>query len=128
LILKNKAGDLLYTNVNSLFDKDSLKVLDENDQELQIIPELRQNVPAFWEFNARSIYNSETDESAFNSEICRKFIIKYYFNEAETITTCFIAKKFTCGSEFSYLKVYQNGVLIGGNSDNLRVIATVVKN
>lgn len=127
LVVKNNAGTFLYNETNPIYNKDSLKVFDESGNQLEILYELRQALPNYWEFSARSIYNPQTDANAFNSELCKKLIIKYTYTEADTITTCFRAEKLDCGSELNYLKIFQNGLLIGQATNNLRATATVIK-
>lgn len=131
LIFKNSTGDYLYREVNPIFEKDSLKVFDEFGSRMSTASQLNQipnTASSYWEFDFGPIYNSVSDAGAFNSELCKKFIIKYYHNQADTITTCFKALKFDCGSEFCSLKVFHKGVLLSEVNNHIVATVTIAKN
>ena len=69
-----------------------------------------------------------SDVNAFDSEVCKKFVIKYYHDQTDTITTCFKASKFKCGSEFSSLKVFHKGILLNEVNNHILTTVTVFKN
>jgi hypothetical protein len=131
LIFKNSAGNYLYAEANPLFEKDSLKIYDESGSRMAVASglDLIPNTSLrFWKFDFGPIYNSLSDEGAFNSELCKKFVIKYFNNKADTITTCFKASKFKCGSEFSSLKVFHKGILLSEVNNHILTTVTVINN
>ncbi len=131
LILKNVNDQYLYAEDNSLYNKDSLKIFDELGNRYSFAPDRKQipNTPlAFWAFDFGPIYNPQVDAMAFENERCKKFIIKYYHNQADTITTCYMAFKFDCGSAFRTLKVFQKGVLLNEVNNTIYTTVTIIKN
>ncbi len=109
-------GKYLYSEINPLYNKDSLKVFEPNGNNLIILKVLRINTTTlveYWDLSFGNIYNQQTDGAAFDSEICKTFLVKYKYNETDTIKACFKAKKTECGSVFETLKVYHNGLLLG---------------
>lgn len=131
LILKNANNQYLYTEDNAPYNKDSLRIFDELGNKLSIASQFNQipNTPQrYWEFDFGPIYNPQVDAMAFESEFCKKFIIKYYYNQADTITTCYMAFKFDCGSAFRTLKVLQKGVLLNEVNNTIYTTVTIKKN
>jgi len=112
-------GRYLYAEVSPLYNKDSLKVFDENGNSLILLYALNQ-IPntssRYWDISFGNIYNSQTDGNSFNSELCKNFIVKYKYNETDTIKACFKSKKTECGSVFETLKVFHKGLLVGSVS------------
>ena len=112
---KNAAGEYLYKEINPPYRKDSLKVFDQNGNTLLLLSQ-RQQIPdtyfAYNEISFGAIYDARTDQSSFNSEICKSFVIHYGYNERDTVQTCFKSKKTKCGAVFEYLKVYHKGRLL----------------
>ena len=107
VILKDKTtGKYLYAEVNPIYNIDSIKIYDENNNELILLKNLN-NIPnspsRYWEVNFGNIYNPQTDANAFNTEVCRNFIVKYTHNQVDTIKTCFKAKNTRCFPIFEYL-------------------------
>ena len=132
VIFKDKAsGNYLYSETNSLFNKDSLIVSNQLGNPLYLLYSLRE-IPntsnRFQRINFGSLYNSQTDEYSFNIEICKKFFIRYSFNKFDTIETCFKSKKTTCGSVFEILKIYNKGTLISTEYDQTDSQITIFKN
>ena len=125
-----QSGKYLYTEVNPLYNKDSLKVYDENNNNLVLLFVLN-TIPntssRYWEISFGNIFNSQTDASSFNSEICKNFIVKYKYNETDTVKACFKSKRTECGSVFETLKVYHKSVLIGSTSNTTGINVTINK-
>ena len=131
VIFKDKQTDrYLYTEVTPLYNKDSLKVYDQNNNNLTLLFALNlipNTSSRYWDISFGNIFNSQTDQSSFNSELCRDFIIKCKYNEVDTIRACFKSMKTECGSVFETLKVYQKGVLVGSTTNKTGINVTIVK-
>lgn len=128
---KNSVGSYLYTEVNPLYNKDSLAVFDEYGNRLSVLSQLKtipNTVSGYWEISFGNIYNNQTDSASFNSELCKKFIIKYKYNETDTIQTCFKSSKTNCGSVFQSLKIYHKGVVIKEVQNTFLAFVTITKN
>lgn len=107
-------GKYLYAEVNPIYNIDSIKIYDENNQGLIILKQLKlipNTSSRYWDVNFGNIFTPQTD--AFDTDICRNFIVKYNYNETDTIKACFKAKKTSCGSVFEYLNVYYKNDLVG---------------
>jgi hypothetical protein len=128
---KNKStGKYLYAEVNPLYNKDSLKIYDENNNRLVILSDLDlipNTSSRYWGISFGNIFNPQTDANSFNIELCRNFIVKYTYNETDTIKVCFKSKKTECGSVFEILKVYYKGQLIGMETNTTGMDVTVIK-
>ncbi len=128
----NATGKYLYTTTAAtIYNIDSLKIYDQNNVPLNILMNLR-SIPnassgAYWSINFGNIYNPSTDAGAYNSEVCRNFIVKYTYNQADTIKACFKARNGDCGSEFEYLNVYYKGELVGSISNDTGIYLTINK-
>ncbi len=111
----SSTGEYLYRDANPIFEKDSLKVFDERGHQLLVLAGL-QTIPGsvlpYWRFEFGPLYNPMTDKDPYNTEVCKKFIIQYYHNQTDTITTCWKAYKTKCGSSFNYISAYHKGVLV----------------
>jgi len=129
-IFKNSNGNYLYRQIRPLYEIDSLKIFDELGNRYTPIATLKSAPDSvmvgvnFISFTP--IYNSRTDEDAFEKEICKDFIISYYHNVNDTITTCYKAEKTKCGSKFTNLKVYHEGSLLSEVSNTIIATVTVV--
>ncbi len=124
-------GKYLYSEINPLYNKDSLKVFDPNGNSLIVLRKLSINPGTFveyWELGFGSIYDPQLDAAAFNSEICKNFLVKYKYNESDTIKTCFKARKTKCGSVFETLKVYYKGQLLGTSTNKTGIDIIITKN
>lgn len=126
----NAIGKYLYREFSPLYKIDSLKVYDENNQQL-IVNKSLDNIPdsasRYYKVSFWKPYNQQTDAGAFNGEVCRNFIIKYAYNEADTIKACFKAKETKCGSVFEYLNIFYKGELVGSVSNNVAINLTINK-
>lgn len=124
-------GKYLYSEVNPLYNKDSLKVFEQNGNSMFIASALNQ-IPntsdRYWDLSFGSIYNPQTDGTAFNSEICKSFLVKYKYNETDTIKACFKANQTKCGSVFETLKVYHKGLLVASGTNIIVLPVTITKN
>jgi hypothetical protein len=130
IIFKNQAEDYLYKEINSPYNKDSLKVFDENGNQLILISLARQisnSSFAYYAISFGNIYDSATDQSSFDSKRCKYFIIKYSYNETDTVQTCFKSVKTPCGSMFETLKVYHKDQLLDSVSNNTGAHITLIK-
>lgn len=131
VVFKDKqTGKYLYTEVSPLYNIDSLKIYDENNNRLIILYDLDlipNTSSRYWGISFGNIYNSQTDQGSFNSEICRNFIVKYKYNETDTIKTCFNSRRTRCGSVFETLKVYHRGLLVGSGSNTTGFSVTINK-
>lgn len=124
-------GKYLYSEMNPLYDKDSLKVIDPMGNSLVILSALNQ-IPntynRYYVLSFGNIYSNPVDEASFNSETCKNYIVKYSFNESDTIQVCFKAQKTKCGSKFETIKVYQNGQEVGSETNTIGISVTIFKN
>jgi len=126
----NTTGRYLYSEVNPLYNKDSLKVFDPSGNSLVIRSALNQ-IPntssRYFDVSFGNIYDQQTDGAAFSSEVCKTFLVKYRFNETDSIKACFTAKKTKCGSVFENLKVYYKGMLVGSVTNTAGVVVIINK-
>lgn len=127
LTFKNRAGQYLYTQINSLYNKDSLRFTDITGGALEIFPLDPTAMHDPVAFIAKPIYNKQTDTEAYKTELCKKFVVWYSHNESDTLTTCYRAEKQECGSWFTYLKVFHEGVLVAEDVNSLNVGVVVEK-
>jgi hypothetical protein len=132
VIFKDKAtGRYLYSEVNPLYNKDSLKVFDQNGNSLVILSQLDlipNTSSRFYTLSFGNIYNPQTDATALGSEICKNYIVKYNAVETDTIKTCFRITKTNCGSIFNPIKVYHKGQLLDSAIDAASAHITLLKN
>jgi hypothetical protein len=130
---KDKAtGMYLYSEVNPLYNKDSLKVFDQYGNSLVILS-LLTSAPdnpnqGIYVLSFGNIYDSRTDADAFKTETCKTYIIKYSYNETDTVQACFKAKKTKCGSVFETLKVYHKGQLLANVQNYTNAHIAITKN
>ena len=131
-IFKDKStGNYLYTPyTTSIYKIDSLKILDEQNNSY-IIRKSSNNVPnspqTYWDISIAPIYRSQTDAGSFTNEVCKKYFIKYAYNEVDTIKVCFMSKNTKCGSQFSHLNLFYKGDLIGSTSNEVNLRVTINK-
>lgn len=124
-------GNYLYSQTNPLYNRDSLKVFDPNGNSMVILKALRINSTSYveyWDLSFGNLYDQSTDANSFNTEICKKYVVKYKYNETDTITVCFKAKKTECGSVFENLNVYHKGQLIGSETNTTGLPVSISKN
>lgn len=125
------SGKYLYTEINPIYNKDSLQVLDANRNSLVILNRLRveQNPPyiEYYSLSFGNIYNQQTDAASFNSEICKDYFVRYNYNQFDTIRACFKAKKTECGSVFETLKVFHKGQLLTTVNNRASASITLLK-
>ena len=114
----------------TLYNKDSLKIFDENGNS-HIILSAKRSDPitniGYWELSFGFIYNFQTDASSFNTELCKNYIVKYKYNETDTIKVCFKAVRTECGALFDPIKVYHKGQLRGTENRTAYLLVTVIK-
>lgn len=130
IFIDNASDRYLYTTLTPLYNIDSLQIFDENNISYRIFkaPSNLPNSPAtYWHISITGIYNPQTDAAAFNSEVCKKFILKYSYNETDTMRVCYKAKETKCGSQFEYMKVFYKGSLIGSVTNETGINLTFRK-
>ncbi len=124
------SGNYLYAEVNPSYNKDSIRVYDENNNNLVLLFALNQ-IPntnsRYSDISFGNIYNPQTDANSFNSELCKNFIVKYKYNETDTIKACFKSMKTECGSVFETLKVFYKGMLVGSVSSKTGINVIINK-
>ena len=131
VIFKDKTGRYLYEENNALYDKDSLKVFDPSGNSLVILKSL-DNIPnsslRYWRLSFGNIFNQQTDANSFNTEICKNYIIKYTYDESDTLQVCFKSKKTECGSVFETLNIYQRKQLLAAINNETYAEIAITKN
>ena len=125
------SGKYLYERMNPLYNIDSIKIYDPNWQELVLLKNSRviPNTPQhYWEVSFGPLYNRQTDQSSFETELCKDFYIRYNSSEPlDTVTVCFTSKELRCGSVFPSLKVYYKGELISLETNDTGSVVTINK-
>lgn len=128
--IDKQTGRYLYSENSPLYTIDSLKVFDESGKQFQLLYAL-STIPGgsgrYYTVAIGPIYNSQTDQNSFYRELCRNFIVKYKYNETDTIKTCFKSKNNDCGSVFETLKLFYKDSLINNISDNNYTILNLYK-
>lgn len=125
------SGKYIYTENNSLYNKDSIKIFDPQGTSLFLLfahNQLPDAPVTFWIINFGNIYNQQTDKNSFNNEICKNYIISYTSHEFDTLKVCFKSKETKCGSVFESLKVYYKNQLISTTKNNTGSTITILKN
>lgn len=82
--IDKNTGKYLYSEVNPMYNKDSLKVFDPSGNSLVILKAKRINTTSlkeYWNLSFGNIYNPLTDQSSYTSEICKDYMIQYSSNE-----------------------------------------------
>lgn len=128
--IDKNTGKYLYSEVNPLYNKDSLKVFDPSGNSLVILKAKRINTTSlkeYWDLSFGKIYNPLTDQPSYTSEICKDYTIQYSDNEKDSVTVCFKSKKTKCGSVFETLKIYHQGELIGYETNKTYALITIFK-
>lgn len=123
-------GKFLYTPDDALYNKDSLKVVDASGENLAILSARKQidnTVNTYWVVGFGNIYNETTDFGSFNNEICKEYVVKYSFNEMDTLKVCFKSVRTTCGSVFEKLTVYNKENQLTAVTNQTFAEVTVVK-
>lgn len=124
-------GRYLYSETNPLCNKDSLKVFDGSGKSLVILSALNQipnTYDRYYVLSFGNIYSNLTDETSFNSEICKDYIVKYSNAESDTVQVCFKAQKTKCGSKFETIKVFHAGQQVGSATNAVNISVTIFKN
>lgn len=114
----------------ALYNKDSIKIFDENGNRLILLYGTnRDPITAvfYWEINFGNIFNSQTDAASFNTEMCKNYVVKYKYNEIDTIKVCFKAVRTECGALFDPIKAYHKGQLRATENRTHYLLATVIK-
>ncbi len=133
VVFKDKTtGRYLYSEVNPLYNKDSLKVYDQYGRSLIILKLLRSApdnaLQGIYALSFGDIYDARTDAAAFNSEFCKTYFVRYNATETDTIKACFRVLKTECGSVFNPIKVYNKGQLLDSAANTASAHITLLKN
>lgn len=129
-IREKSTGQYSYTEFGSLYDKDSLIVIDPQGYNLPILYNL-QNIPGtlnnYYILSFGPVYNPEVDQISYDKEVCKKYVIYYRPNQADTLNACFTSMKTKCGSVFETLHIYHKGSLIRSVKDSVSAHITLLK-
>ena len=132
VVFKDKnSGKYLYEEVNPSYNINDIKIFDESMQALLLLKSMN-NIPntpqRYWEVNFGPLYNPQTDQSSFQTELCKEFYIQYTSSEPlDTVTVCFTSKELKCGSVFPDLKIYYRGELIGAEKNDTGAVVIINK-
>jgi hypothetical protein len=102
----------------SLYNKDSLRVFDENGQKFGSISfvlteDPRNKLRRFYKTIIFPAFRLPGDEDALNTEKTRTMYLRYSSIASDTLTLAFKAKKNRCDRYiYEYVKVYRGGNLI----------------
>jgi hypothetical protein len=108
----------------SLYNKDSLRVFDENGQrfgsiEFGLGEDPRNNLRRFYKTVIYPAFRLPGDEDAVNREKTRTMYLRYNSSVTDTLTLVFKAKKNRCDRYiYEYAKIYYNGSLISSSVIN----------
>lgn len=129
--IDKQTGKYVYTETNPLFSIDSLKVYDEFGNALSLLYALN-TIPGtnskYYSVAARPIYNQQKDQNSFYNELCRNFLIKYKYNDTDTLKACFKSRQVDCNSDFETLKLSYRDTLINTTTNNTVAIINIYKN
>ena len=124
------SGKYLYDVSYPINNKDSLKILDPNCHPLFLLYS-QQLIPntsfRYWIINFGDVYIQQTDVNSFNTEICKRYIIQYGYNDYDTLKVCFKSTHIQCGSVFESLKVYYKNQLISTITNDTHSLITILK-
>lgn len=129
--IDKQTGKYVYTETNPLFSLDSLKIFDEFGNSLPLlyaITPITGTNSRYYSVAASPIYNQQKDQNSFYTELCRTFLIRYKYNDFDTLKACFKSKQLTCGSEFESLKISYRDTLVSNLTNNTVSIINVYKN
>ena len=104
--IDSATGKFIYTQTNSLYQKDNLRILDEAGNSVPIKSILSLN-DYHWQLEI-AFYNPQLDPLPFGG-LCKKFTIQYSPVETDTLTMCFRAAKSDCGTVFATVEAAQHG-------------------
>lgn len=130
LTFNSPSGVNLYSEINPLYNKDSLKIYDEMGNASPVYSQLypiSTSSPRNWEFTFGPLVDPNTILESFDREVCKNFIIQYKSNETDTIKTCYKSYKIDCGSLFSSLKIFHKGLLLIEKNNTFFAEGTIIK-
>jgi hypothetical protein len=132
VIFKDKATNrYLYSVVNPLYSKDSITISPLPGNPLNLIKGLVNDTAtneSYWGINFGNIYDSQTDSSSFVNELCKNYIVRYSYDNTDTIKVCFKSIYTKCGSLFQTLRIYHNNELVLSQPNTPYVTITILKN
>ncbi len=125
----------MYTEVFSLYKKDSLKFYSINNNrlydvnsKLAINPDSAfSNSGGIYQIQLNEIFDSRTDSVAFNQELCKDIIIQHLWNVRDTIRVCFKSKRTECGSQQEYLRVFYKGKMLANVTNSIFATVRLVR-
>lgn len=130
ITFKDASGKYLYSEVSPLYPKDSLKVFNQEGEQLLLFSHLNvipNSVMRYHEIEFGPLYRKSSDEASFSQEVCKNFIVQYRHTEKDTLSVCFKAEKKKCGSEFETLRVYHKGKELANLSSGVAAQIILIK-
>jgi hypothetical protein len=129
LTVKDASGRYVYGEMAPLYPKDSLKVFNQDGEQLLLLYQLNE-IPnssmRYYEISFGPLYNRR-DEASFSREICKNFIVQYRHQERDTLSVCFKTRNTGCGSEFETLKVYHKGRELADEANTVAAHVTLIR-
>ena len=132
VIFKDKnSGKYLYEEVAPIYDINDIRIFNQDRQSLLLLKSLN-NIPntpqRYWEVNFGPLFNPQTDQSSFQTELCKEFYIRYTEVEPmDTVMVCYTSKELKCGSVFPSLKIYYKEELISSKANDTGAVVTINK-
>jgi hypothetical protein len=125
----------MYTEVLSLYKKDSLKFFSINgdrlydvNSKIAVNPDSAfSNSRGIHEIQLNDIFDSRTDSVAFNQELCKDIIIQHLWNVRDTIKVCFKSARIDCGSQQAYLRVFYKGKMLANVTNSIFCTVRLVR-
>lgn len=115
----------------SLFDKDSLKVINEDGRQFPLVSlglesDPRNRLNGFFAIHISPAFIIPDDNAAFSSEKTRKIYIQYNSTNADTLSLVFKAKKTKCDrSQYEYLKIFYKGQMVASVAEDIFIDFTL---
>ena len=130
ITFRNSLGDYLYKEINSNYPIDSLKIFDQQGRQFKLLF-LKQLIPnsnfSYLTVGFGNIYDDQTDQKAFQEELCKRYYIEYKAFETDSIDICFKARSTKCGSVFDPIDISYKGQLLNTSSNVSNVYITLIK-
>lgn len=129
LTIKDAAGRYVYAEVAPLYPKDSLKVFNQDGEQLLLLSQLNlipNSFMRYYQVSFGPLYGRR-DEASFSREICKNFIVQYRAQERDTLSVCYRSRNTGCGSEFETLTVYHKGRELAQETNTVAAHVTLVK-
>ncbi len=125
----------MYTEVFSLYKKDSLKFFSSNgdllsdvSSQLAINPDSAfSNSRRIHEIQLNDIFDNRIDSSSFVQELCKDIIIQHLWNVKDTVRICFKSKRTECGSQQEYLRIFYRGKMLANETNSIFATVRLVR-